>query len=143
MATKAEITGELFSHRLTKNTYKKVRKLVKESCGDMAELAVGEVLANALEHGSEAKLCLYIKPRRVEVTVTNSIAAKPSRKIKPLGVGGRGLSIVQQLASVGAIRRYDCTIQGSQHTTRLVLDRNAAPLVPVWREPLRKNINTN
>lgn len=123
-SAKAPATNEVLVLPLTQASYRRARRHIRENCGHLAELAVGEVLANAIEHGRKAQLCLSVRPRRVVVVVSNDIGDYHRKQHKTHGLGGRGLAIVQKLAAAGAVRRYDCTIQGTKHSTRLVLSRS-------------------
>ena len=128
---------------LDEASYRTIRHRVRDACGPVAELAAGEVLANSLEHGNDSRVCVSIRPKTIVLLVSNDVPGKLSiSSNKPSGTGGRGLHIIQKLASTGAIRRYDCTIRGTQHMTRLVLDRAVAQaleedelLAPALLEP--------
>ncbi len=106
---------------LDKGNYRAIRRHVAESCGSMAELVVGEVLANAVEHGTDPEVAVSVHPTRVSVLVTNQVRRDDRPKAR--GTGGRGLLIVNNLIQCGAVLKYDCFRENSHYTTRLVLSR--------------------
>ena len=84
------------------------RKHVADACrdydGDLActaMLLASELITNALEHGSGAiTLLVTLTPDRVRVDVTDGSPLQPApRVVGPEDEGGRGLAIVEHLAS--------------------------------------------
>jgi len=106
---------------LDKGNYRAIRRHVGESCGSMAELVVGEVLANAVEHGTHPEVAVSVHATKISVLVTNQI--RKDHQPKARGTGGRGLQIVNNLIQCGAVLKYDCFREDSHYTTRMVLSR--------------------
>ncbi|MEV6277860.1 ATP-binding protein [Nocardia sp. NPDC051832] len=88
-----------------------VRTLLAPDTGVLVEdavLVVDEMVANAVEHGSapwRCRLALHAAPPRLRVEVDDSGAGEPHLRTPDLH-GGRGLIVIDRLASSWGVLRY-------------------------------------
>ncbi len=84
-----------------------VRPRLADDAVDVAELLTSEVVTNALLHARDGpRLFVGVRAGAVRVTVEDSDPAWPRRRhVPPESVSGRGIALVDELASEWGVER--------------------------------------
>jgi serine/threonine-protein kinase RsbW len=91
------------ARRLVRRT---VQDLVPSDVVDTAELLVSELVTNAVVHGSGViVVAIDCEDRVVSIAVSDDAPARPQlQPERPMALGGRGLRMIESLASAWGVR---------------------------------------
>lgn len=84
------------------------------------QLAASELVTNGLSHGHAERVDVHatVSDDRIEMVVEHQVGRRSSATIRPVGEGGRGLSIVRAIATEFSIDQC-----GTHHSASVVFGR--------------------